>query len=134
MSIENQTSFNDSTLIVSRIRFIGIVFAATGALAITIASNLGENSLRTLLLGTLAVSFLLGGALMGLLITAHVAQTHLPDQASSETQLSPQALEELRIEQELRKSKGFLGLFAVSQDPDREGKSTSSHPPERKTV
>lgn len=107
---------NDSTIIVSRIRFIGIVFLAVGALAVTIANAMGGNALHSLLLGALTVAFLLGGALIGLLATQHLTQTHLPDASPGEIERTRQEMEQLRAEQELRRSKGFLGLFATSAD------------------
>ncbi|HWL06830.1 MAG TPA: hypothetical protein VNQ76_00290 [Planctomicrobium sp.] len=115
-SIIDDSTLNDSTLIVSRIRFIGCVFLATGALALTVANAIGESALRSLLLGMLAVMFLLGGGLMGLLATQHFTQTHLPEESLNETARKRELLEELRVEQELRKSKGFLGLFTISSD------------------
>lgn len=115
-SIIDDSTLNDSTRIVSRIRFIACVFLATGALAIAVSNAIGETALRGLLLGMLAVMFLLGGGLMGLLATQHFTQTHLPEESASENERKRELLEELRVEQELRRSKGFLGLFAVSSD------------------
>ncbi|SFJ54717.1 hypothetical protein [Planctomicrobium piriforme] len=107
---------NDSTQVVSRIRFAAFVTAAVGLLSLTLASAFGEVAIRTLLLATLAGTFVLGGGLLGLLAMHHVTQTHLPDAGPSEQELLSMSAEERRAELELRKAKGFLALFALSKD------------------
>lgn len=111
------TEQNDSTPVIARIRFAACVTLAIGALTVTSVSYLfGDQTLRSLFLGVLMCLFLVGGGLLGLLTTHHVTQTHLPEGSLDEQTVPHMTAAERRAEQELRRSKGFLGLFTLSSE------------------
>jgi hypothetical protein len=98
---------------------MGFGFFVAGALsllAITSASAAGEEAVRILMISALISVFVIGGGLLGLLVSYHAAQTHLPDEARSD--LSKHGLqseeEEAPLTQE--RARGFLGMFSLSQD------------------
>ena len=115
------TTQNDSTPIVARIRFAFIVFLAMGALVVTLTSLFGETAVRNLILGSLICVFLTGGGLLGLLMTQHFSSTHLPNETTAESEEYLRLMEERRAEQELRRSKGFLGLFDLPDQDRKDG-------------
>ncbi|WP_437192089.1 hypothetical protein [Planctomicrobium sp. SH527] len=111
------TEQNSSTEVIARIRFAACVTLAIGALTVTSVSYLfGDQTLRNLFLGVLMCMFLVGGGLIGLLMTHHVTQTHLPEGSLDEQSVRQMTAEERRAELELRRSKGFLGLFTLSSE------------------
>jgi hypothetical protein len=111
---------NNSTPIIARVWFGCVVTLVFGVLAISVANAMGENVLRNFMLTSLAICFLIGGAVMGLLVTQHVTNIHLPDGMREEDDRSQLSLEERRAEQELRRANGFLGLFTISRENSSE--------------
>jgi len=82
-----------------------------GLLVLTLASTLGHEAIRTILLGTLTIVFVLGGGLLGMVSMHHLGQTHLPE--TQDDQESLESSEQEPVLPRSRRARGFLGLFAL---------------------
>ena len=105
----------DSELNLSRAGTVIVTALVCGFIAITVASSIGPHAVQLLILSTLIVLFVAGGGLLGLLITHHVAETHLPDEAPQQARSKQQAPETEFSEEETR---GVLALFKQTGSPE----------------
>jgi len=85
-----------------------------GLLILTLASTLGHEAIRTILLGTLTIVFVLGGGLLGLVSMHHLSQTHLPE--TQDELEAAESVEQKPVLPQSRRARGFLGLFALGLD------------------
>ena len=95
--------------IFSRIQTAAFIVVVGGLLMLTLASTLGEEITRTLVLGTLAIVFILAGSLFGLMAMSHLSQTHLPEDPEEPDAITDHQPVFSRV---ARRPRGFLGLFA----------------------
>ncbi|WP_437229324.1 hypothetical protein SH661x_001381 [Planctomicrobium sp. SH661] len=86
-----------------------------GLLLLTLASTLGDEAVRTVILGGLTIVFVLSGGMLGLVTMHHVSHTHLPESADEELTTRSLGSAGTPIPPRQR-ARGFLGMFALSQD------------------
>lgn len=113
-------SFNTPHVNFSRMWFGVFVVAAIGCIAVTAAAAIGEQAVRGLVLSTLTGIFIVAGGMFGLLMTFHIARTHLPDADAKnllERSLQP---DEGNAEKQNDRERGFLGMFSLTQDASGE--------------
>jgi hypothetical protein len=96
----------------SRVLFWLFVAASCGLIATTIASTLGPEAIRTLMLTVLIATFVAGGGILGMIAMQHLARTHLPDEKNDLD--APLAL--FSDPEKSLRGKGFLGMFPHSED------------------
>lgn len=107
---------NDSTPIVNRLTFWFFMSLLIGTFSAIVAYWFGELTLRNLLLSTLMIVFVVSGGVFTLLLAQHFTDIHLAEGSLEFKGPATLSEEELRAEQELRRSKGFMGLFTVSRE------------------
>lgn len=110
-------SFNAPHVNFSRMWFGVFVVAAIGCIAVTVAAAIGEQAVRGLVLSTLIGIFIVAGGMFGLLMTFHIARTHLPD-ADGKDHLLERSLQpdNHSAEKPSDRDRGFLGMFSLTQD------------------
>lgn len=110
-------------IVISRIKAGLFMTTVGGLLVLTLASTLGEDAMRTIVLSILTIVFVIGGGLMGLVMMHHVGQTHLPEDAEEGETATPYAGSEVEALKS-RRARGFLGLFSQQYREDLAGIST----------
>jgi hypothetical protein len=96
----------------SSVLFWSFVVISCGLVATTIASNLGADAIRTLMLTVLIATFVAAGGLLGMLVMQHLGRTHLPD----ESEEADQSVSLFADSDRILRGKGFRGLFSASEE------------------
>jgi len=111
---KSESATEELNLVLSRIKVGMFLTIVAGLLVLSISGSVDQIAFRSLMLTTLAVVFIIGGGLFGLVSMHHISHTHLPEEVVDDDVSDTPPAHTDPVAALPRKSGGFLGMFASS--------------------